>query len=106
MLAQRTKEWAGDVPVEIIRVDVHARTKIAEIWVLLDLPSDAQYRIASLDDFLPVAMKEHPFREAAREVLGPDYKVVVRYQNRIAWLLDLSNYAIDTAPSADAVKDE
>nr|MEC9420370.1 DUF389 domain-containing protein [Pseudomonadota bacterium] len=106
ILAQRTKEWAGDTPVEIIRVDVHARTKIAEIWVLLDLPSDAQYKIGSLDDFLPVAMKEHPFREAAREVLGEDYKVVVRYQTRIAWLLDLATETIDVAPSVDTVRED
>ena len=106
ILAQRTKEWAGDVPVEIIRVDVHARTKIAEIWVLLDLPSDAQYKIASLHDFLPAAMKEHPFRDAAREVLGDDYKVIVRYQTRIAWLLDLATETIEVAPSPDTIQDD
>jgi uncharacterized hydrophobic protein (TIGR00271 family) len=106
VLARETKQWAGDVPIEIIRVDVHARRKIAEIWILLDLPSDAQYKIASLDDFLPVHMKTYPFRDVAKRVLGDDYDVVIRYQTRIAWRVDLDKEMIGIAPSADAVRED
>jgi|GEM_PF-2548849 len=105
-LARKVKDWAGEVSVEVIRVDVHARRKLAEVWVLVDLPQDAQYRIASVNEFLPEHLKANPFRQIAREVLGPDYKVVVRYQTRIAWLVDLGSETIEEAPSVDFTRQE
>lgn len=98
-LSRKISEWAAPTPIEIVRVDINAHDKIAEIWVVVDLPSDAQYKVASVADLLPATLKQTPFRETAREVLGFDYKVVVRYQTRLAWMLGLSNDTIAPAPS-------
>jgi len=100
-LARKIKEWASPASVEIIRVDIDAHQKLAEVWAVVDLPSDAQYRIASAADLLPIQLKEMPFREIAKEVLGEDYKVIVRYQTRIGWLVDLKTDAIEPAPIAE-----
>ena len=51
-------------------------------------------------------MKAYPFRDVARKVLGDDYDVVIRYQTRIAWLVDLDKELIDIAPSADVVRED
>ncbi|WP_157982093.1 DUF389 domain-containing protein [Oceanicella sp. SM1341] len=97
-LAAHIRRWAGSVPVEVLRVEVHARDRMAEIWALVDLPSDAQYRIASAADLLPASLARNPFRSTVREVLGPDYTVVVRYQTRIAWQIDLADESLHPAP--------
>lgn len=99
-LSRKISEWAAPTPIEIVRVDINAHEKIAEIWAVVDLPSDAQYKVASVADLLPPTLKEKPFRETAREVLGTDYKVVVRYQTRLAWMLDLSNDTITPVPAS------
>ncbi|TYC63485.1 DUF389 domain-containing protein [Rhodobacterales bacterium] len=104
-LAYRIKEWAADVPVEILRVDVHAVRKVAEVWVLVDLPSDSQYKVASLSDLLPSHLKQKPFRHLALDVLGKDYEIIVRYQTRIAWLLHLDTQTIDVAPATGIPQD-
>lgn len=98
-LSRRIAAWAAPTPVEIVRVDINAHEKIAEIWVVVDLPSDAQYTVASIADLLPSTLKQTPFRAAARDVLGLDYKVIVRYQTRLAWMVDLRNDTIEPAPS-------
>lgn len=98
-LSRRIVEWATPTPIEILRIDIDAHKKVAEVWVVVDLPSDAQYKVASISDLLPPALKEVPFRDAARDVLGPEYKVIVRYQTRLAWLVNLKSQAIEPAPS-------
>jgi len=103
-LAQRIKEWARPVSIEVVRVDVDAQRKLAEVWVLIDLPADAQYRVASVADLLPAELRQTPFREVAREVLGPDYTVAVRYQTSIAWHVNLGTDTIEPLPPADPVE--
>lgn len=97
-LTRRIHDWAGDTPVEVVRVDVQAREKLAEVWAIVDLPADTQSKVASTEDMLPPELKETPFREIAREVLGSDYRVIVRYQTRIAWLIDLKDNSITAVP--------
>lgn len=105
LLARRIHDWAGDTSIEVVRVDVHAREKLAEVWAIVDLPADAQNKVASSADLLPANLKETPFREVAREVLGDDYKVIVRYQTRIAWLIDLKDNVITPAPATEQSDD-
>lgn len=99
-LSRKIVDWAAPTPVEIVRVEIDGHQKIAEIWVVVDLPSDAQYKVASVADLLPSTLKQTPFRQAAKDVLGPDYRVIVRYQTRLAWLLDLKKDEIQPAPPA------
>lgn len=100
-LANRIRMWAEEVPIEIIRVDVRARENLAEVWAIVDLTSDAQYRLASASDLLPAKLKDTPFRDVAREILGADYHITVRYQPRYAWQVDLSTNRINPAPYVD-----
>lgn len=84
-LAKRINSWAGPVPVEVLRVDVKMLSKRGEVWLLVDLPFEAQYSISSTADLVPARLKDTPFRDIASEVLGPDYVVTLRYQTRISW---------------------
>ncbi len=97
-LANRIREWAEDVPVEIIRVDVRAREKQAEVWAIVDLPLDATYRVASPSELLPSQLRNTPFRSVVKEILGPEYDLTVRYQLRYAWQVDLGTDDIGPAP--------
>ncbi len=103
-LARKIKTWAAPVSVEILRVDVQARRRLAEVWVLVDLPMEAQYKISSVSDLLPAHLKQTPFKNIMREVLGKDYTIVVRYQTRIAWLIDLDTEERQPAPLTDSLK--
>lgn len=89
IFAQAIVDWAAPDPVEVLRVDVDVRRRRAEVWVLVDLPPDAQRRLASTADLLPPHLLETPFRDVARQALGPDYTLVARYQTRISWQTDL-----------------
>lgn len=100
-LTRKIGEWAKTASVEVLRVDVQPERKTAEVWIAIDLPLDAQYRLASVADLLPEELRQTPFREVAKDVLGEDYKVVVRYQTRIAWQVDLATNKIDPAPAPE-----
>lgn len=97
-LAGRIRAWAEEVPVEIIRVDVRARDHTAEVWAIVDLPSDAQYRVASAVELLPEKLRNNPVRAVIRDILGEDYRVTVRYQTRYAWEVDLKTDQVGPAP--------
>lgn len=105
-LAAKIRQWSHGVSVEIIRVDVEQATKTAEIWAIIDLPANAQYRIASTIDLLPSNLMETPFRDVVREILGEDFNVVLRYQTRIAWEINLKTYKMGPAPFANPHHDE
>ncbi|WP_172327616.1 DUF389 domain-containing protein [Mangrovicoccus sp. HB161399] len=93
-LAEAAQRWAGPVPMEILRVDVDAETRRAEIWALVDLPAEAQERLATAEELLPKRLRDTPFRQVAQDVLGPDYTVVIRYQTRFSWSVDLGTETI------------
>lgn len=101
-LANRIREWAQEVPVEIVRIDVRARERTAEVWAIVDLPVDAALRVASAAEQLPAKLTVTPFRVVARDILGQDYKVTVRYQPRYAWQVDLATDDVAPAPYVDS----
>ena len=99
-LSQRVSEWAGSTPIEIARVRIDAHRKVAEVWAIVDLAAEAQYRVASISDLLPAELKKTPLRDTLRNVLDDDYKVVIRYQTRLAWTLDLKSGSMEPAPTS------
>ncbi|WP_138469436.1 DUF389 domain-containing protein [Poseidonocella sp. HB161398] len=102
-LAEAAAKWAGPVSLEILRVDVDAEAKTAEIWAVVDLPAEAQDRLATAAELLPRRLRDTPFRQVALDVLGRDYTVVIRYQTRFAWLVDLGTETIAPAPEVTPV---
>lgn len=96
-LADGILRWAEGVPVEVIRVDVRAAEKHAEVWAIVDLSSEAQYQVGAAADLLPEQLKKTEFRSVAKEVLGPDFSITVRYQLRYAWDIELATFEIGPA---------
>jgi uncharacterized hydrophobic protein (TIGR00271 family) len=83
LLAERIEEWAYPVSVEIVRLDVDSRNMTAELWAIVDLPLESQYRIASVASLLPEELTEIPISTVFEEALGEGYEVTVKYQTRI-----------------------
>ena len=104
-IANVINEWAGDVSVEIIRVDVNSTRKRADIWVIVDLPFDVQNKIGSISDLLPERLKEGGLTGRLHDVLGDDYAVAFRYQTRLAGLVFLKSEFIIDAPSTEETTD-
>lgn len=106
LLTQTITEWAGSVSVEIIRIDVNSMRKRADIWVIVDLPLEAQERVASVSDLLPAHLKEGGLIPRLRTVLGQDYAVAFRYQTRLAGLVFLETELKVDAPSTEEVTEK
>lgn len=106
MITETIADWAAPVSVEIIRIDVNSLRKRVDVWVIVDLPFDAQDRIASVSDLLPAHLKEGGLMARFRDVLGEDYAVAFRYQTRLAGLVFLDNEFIVEAPDAEDISDE
>lgn len=106
VLIQKITEWADPVSVEIVRANVRPRRKLADIWLIVDLPLDSQFRVASAADLLPPELRKTPVRSVIREVLGSDYDVAVRYQTRFAGLVDLQTARTKEAPSPTEIEAE
>lgn len=83
LLAERIEAWADPVSLEIVRLDVNARNKTAELWAIVDLPLAAQYQVASVADLLPAKLRQTPIATVFEATLGEGYFVTVRYQTRI-----------------------
>ncbi len=79
-------EWAGEHPVEIVRIDVEPQQKIAEVWLIVDLPIEASYRVGSVAELLPPGIRREEIRDVIFDNIGHEYSVAVRYQTRIAGL--------------------
>ena len=105
-LAQTIRDWADPVSVEIIRVDVNAKRKHADIWLIVDLPIEAAYKVSSIVELLPESLRETPFVDVLRDELGPGYLVVVRFQNRIGAQIILGTEIVQQAPGVEEVTDE
>lgn len=99
-LAAVIRDWSDPVSVELLRVDVRPRRNFAEVWLIVDLPIEAQYQIASVADMLPDSLRDTPLRKPVLEVLGPEYTVVFRYQTRIAAQIELGTDTVSPAPAA------
>jgi len=79
-------EWAGEHPIEIVRIDVEPQQKIAEVWLIVDLPIEASYRVGSVAELLPPGIRREEIRDVIFDNIGHEYSVAVRYQTRIAGL--------------------
>ncbi|WP_146347774.1 DUF389 domain-containing protein [Falsiphaeobacter marinintestinus] len=101
VLADHILEWADPVSIEIIRLNVKPRRKLADIWLIVDLPVESQYTLGSVADLLPSELRQKPLSDVIQNVLGSEYTVAVRYQTRIAGLINLTTDQTNDAPSPD-----
>jgi len=105
-LAQTIREWADPVSVEVIRVDVNAQRKHADIWLIVDLPIEAAYKVSSIVGLLPESLRETPLVDVLEQELGPGYLVVVRFQNRVGAQIILGTEAVQQAPDVQEITEE
>lgn len=103
---QAIRDWADPVSVETLRIDVDAKRKQVDLWLIVDLPLDAQFQVASIATMMPEHLRDNPLIDVLRAHLGPDYSATVRYQTRIAGRVDLLNRAVDDAPSVEDADDD
>lgn len=101
----RIKEWADPLSVELLRVAVNTRRNLAEIWAVVDLPIETKTRLAPLEDILPRKLSMQSVFDIAREVLGEEYSVSIRYQTRIAGIVDLDTQIVRDAPPVGQIMD-
>lgn len=106
ILAERIAEWAGPVSIEIIRIEVNRIRRIAEVWLIVDLPVAAQYEVDAIADLLPKSLRERPLQEVVFSTLGSDYSAVIRYQTRIAGLVQFGSDSVLNAPDVEEVRGE
>ena len=105
-LSDIIQEWAGPVSVEVLRIDVNSARKRADVWVIVDLPYDAQHQIGSISDLLPERLKQGGLVDLMKDVLGEDYAVAFRYQTRLAGLVYLRSEIVVDAPNTEETTDQ
>jgi uncharacterized membrane protein len=91
MVAAAVREWAGDEPVEIQRVDVLKGTasRTVELWLILDVPVEFADDVVAPGDLIPPALKGKDLKAMLRQTLGPDTDIQFRLQFRYAGVFDL-----------------
>lgn len=84
--------WAGDNPVEILRVDVLEKSnpRIVEIWLLLDIPLYLAREVLSPWEQYTSKLKGQDLYAGLRRVLGADTHIVLRGQPRHSAIIDLN----------------
>ncbi|MEM7075503.1 MAG: DUF389 domain-containing protein [Pseudomonadota bacterium] len=105
-LARVIQEWSGEVSVEILRVDVNSTRRRADVWIVVDLPFEAQKRVAPIAELLPDELKDKTLANRMRGVLGPNYALAFRYQTRIAGLVFLDTEFVVDAPKTEETTDD
>ncbi len=105
-VAQTIRDWADPVSVEIIRVDVNPKRKHADIWLIVDLPIEAAFKVSSIAGLLPESLREQPLVNVLQDELGPGYLVVVRFQNRIGAQVILGTENVQQAPGVEDISEE
>ncbi|WP_170538049.1 DUF389 domain-containing protein [Ruegeria arenilitoris] len=105
-VAQAIRDWADPVSVEIIRIDVNAKRKRAEVWVIVDLPPEAQFKVSSVAGLLPESLRETSLVDVLQDELGPGYLAVIRYQTRIGAQVILGTETVQQAPDVEKLSDE
>lgn len=105
-VAQAIRDWADPVSVEIIRIDVSAKRKHADLWLIVDLPIEAAFKVSSIAGLLPDGLRETPLVDVLEDELGPGYLIVVRFQNRIGAQLILGTENVQQAPDVDKLSEE
>jgi len=97
--------WAHPTPLEIVKTDVDVKNSTVDLWLIVDLSLGARGRIATISDLVPSHMKMTTIKDVLKSVLGPDYKVIVRFQTRIAGQIDLATESTTDAPPPKTAKD-
>ncbi|WP_050604816.1 DUF389 domain-containing protein [Ruegeria sp. 6PALISEP08] len=105
-LVEAIREWADPVSVEIIRIDVNARRKKVDVWLIVDLPAEAAYKVSSVASQIPEQLRETPLVNVLQDELGPGYLAIVRYQSRIAAQVILGTDNVQQAPDVTDVTEE
>ncbi len=110
-VAAAVRTWAGDQPVETIRVNVLKNTavKTVEVWIVVDVPLSLAHEVRSPRDSLPeeLTASGETLRQAIEDVLGSDADIVLRFQIRYGGLVDLrTGLEIGTAPVEPAEESE
>lgn len=105
-LSQTIQAWSGSESVEIIRLNVNGAQKRADVWIIVDVPFDAQTRLASVSDLLPETLRNESIVDRMRVALGPEFAVAFRYQIRFAGLVILGTEFIIDAPKVEDVTEE
>ena len=91
MVVEAVREWAGDHPVEIRRVDVlkRAAPRTVELWLIIDVPVNFGKEIMAPSDMIPPGLKGRDLRGSLKRVLGHDADVLFRLELRYAGVIDL-----------------
>ncbi|NOC83667.1 DUF389 domain-containing protein [Ruegeria sp. HKCCD6228] len=105
-LADAIRAWADPVSVEIIRIDVNAQRKRAEVWLVVDLPAEAQFKVSSIAGLLPPKLRETPLVGVLEEELGPGYLAIIRYQPRIGAQIILGTENVQQAPDVTEITED
>ena len=105
-LASVINQWADNVSVEIIRISVNNRRQRADVWVIIDLPLEAQDQIGSTSDLLPEDLKDGDLVNLMETALGSDFAVAFRYQTRLAGLVFLGNEFVTDAPTPSETENQ
>lgn len=105
-LAKAIVDWADPVSIEILRLEVKPRLHTADLWLVIDLPLDSQFRVGSVASLLPEELKDHKLPAVFEQVIGPGYQVAIRYQTRIAGVVDLRTDIATPAPAVEEMLDE
>ena len=105
-LAARLIKWADPVSIEILRVHVNARKRHVDIWMIVVLPAEAQFRVAPVAEMLPEEVGERSLRSLATSVraeLETGYHMTVRYHTRFAGQIDLGTDKVEEAQGVEDV---
>lgn len=105
-VAQAIRDWADPVSVEIIRIDVNAKRKQAEVWLIVDLPAEAQFKVSSVAGLLPEQLRENPLVDVLQSELGPGYLAIIRYQTRIGAQIILGTENVQQAPDVEEITED
>lgn len=101
-VAALVRDWAQDTSVEILRVEVNHNRRLADLWVVIDLPLEARTRLATVEALIPEELEGNKLLFGLRGILGTDYEVSFRYQVRYAGLVSLEEGAQTEAPPVDS----
>ncbi len=91
-------DWAGEVPVELLRVDVNPNRDFAEIWLVVDLPLTSSSSIATVQTMIGDDLEGDELVTTLRRILGPKFEIAFRYQTRYAGAISLFDGAVEEAP--------
>lgn len=105
-LADAVLAWADPVSIEILRLEVKPRLQTADLWLVIDLPLDTQFKVGSVASMLPAKLKDHKLPTVIESIIGPGYEVAIRYQTRIAGIIDLNTDRAAPAPAVEEMLDE